>query len=186
MNHRHDLLIGLGAVLISAVSLIVAVSSNRTEERLLAASTWPYVQYGTSNRGDDGSDLISLTIDNSGVGPARIKTFEVVYDGKPQPDAMALLKTCCGGAGKQLTTVTSSTEGVLKAGEASHFLRFPTKDNPPEVWQQFNKERFKVSVRACYCSVLGDCWTIDSAKVDADPASVEVCPALPRETRWHG
>ena len=78
------------------------------------------------------------------------------------------------------------TEGVLKAGETANFLRFQIKDNPPEVWQAFNKERFKVSVRGCYCSVLGDCWMMDSAKVDADPVAVDTCPAIPREQRWHG
>ncbi len=186
MNHRHDLIIGFGAVLLSAISLAVAVSSNRTQERLLAASTWPYVQYGTSNRGDDGGDQISLTVENSGVGPTRVKTFEVFYDGKPQPDSMTLLSSCCGGANKPLVTVTSSTEGVMKAGEVVNFLRFTAKDNPTEVWQAFNKERFKVSVRVCYCSVLGDCWTMDSTKPEAEPESMAMCPAVERERRWHG
>ena len=38
-----DLMIGAAAVLISAVSLGLAISANRTQERLLAASTWPFL-----------------------------------------------------------------------------------------------------------------------------------------------
>ncbi|MBP6216216.1 MAG: hypothetical protein KA391_02360, partial [Luteimonas sp.] len=36
-----ELVVGASAILISAVSLFVAISANRTQERMLAASVWP-------------------------------------------------------------------------------------------------------------------------------------------------
>ncbi|MBL8299580.1 MAG: hypothetical protein JNN30_14680 [Rhodanobacteraceae bacterium] len=127
MSNRHDVVLSVGAVLISAVSLGVAVSSNRTQERLLAASTWPYVQYGTGNRDANGDDVINFSIANAGVGPARIQTFQLLYQGEPQANAGALLSHCCDGKGKNLATVTSSVEGVLKVGESGSFLVFAAK-----------------------------------------------------------
>lgn len=186
MKHSQDVLISVSAVLLSAVSLGVALSANHTQERLLAASTWPHVQYGTGNRGEDGSDVISLFIDNAGVGPARIKTLTVLFDGKPQPDSRRLLAACCGVDDAPLFTVTSSPGSVLKVGEGARLLRFPRQENDAAVWQRFNTERFKVSVRACYCSVLGECWQMDSAQPDADPEPIEQCPHLSAQNLWHG
>jgi hypothetical protein len=44
-----DVVIGAGVLLISLISLFVAVSANRTQERMLAASVWPSLMFGTSS-----------------------------------------------------------------------------------------------------------------------------------------
>ena len=56
--------------------------------------------------------------------------------------------------------------------------------NDADVWKRFNKERFEVEVRACYCSVLDFCWTMNSTRTDPEP--VEACPALAVEEEWDG
>jgi hypothetical protein len=30
------------------------------------------------------------------------------------------------------------------------------------LWKQLNEERFRVAVEICYCSTLGECWTLRS------------------------
>ena len=72
MADRFGFLASASAVVLSIVSLSVAISANRTQERLLAASVWPSLEYGTGNRDDDGADVITLSIGNSGIGPARL------------------------------------------------------------------------------------------------------------------
>lgn len=179
-----EYVIGAAAVLISAISLQVALNANQTEERLLAASTWPHVQYGTGNRLPDDVSSITFNLHNAGVGPARIKSVQVLHDGKPMPDAATLLRACCGATGERVPTVTSHPERVLVPGEEMTFLRYDEKTADPAVWAALNRERFAVQLRACYCSVLDDCWMLDSTLDDPQP--VASCPVLPPEQRYRG
>jgi hypothetical protein len=172
-----EYVIGGTAVLISAISLYVANSANRAQERMMAASTWPHVQYGTGNRLDDGSSSITFNLHNAGVGPARIKTVQVIADGAPMVDAASLLRTCCGTAHGHVQTITSHPERVLVAGEEMTFLRYDEKTADPAVWEKLNRARFDVRLLACYCSVLDDCWMLDS-ELD-DPQPVAACPSVP-------
>ena len=179
-------IVSASAMLISLTSLAVAISANRTQERLLAASVWPSLGYGTGNRGPDGTDVITLSIGNQGTGPARLRAFQVLHGGAPARDARALLAQCCGlGADESVHTVTSGTRAaVLKAGDEITLLQFERAANDAEVWTRFNRERFKVEVKACYCSVLDECWMVDTARTEPDP--VASCPLVPDAEQWHG
>jgi hypothetical protein len=174
------------AVAVSLISLWVAFSSNRTQERLLAASVWPMLEYGTGNRDEDGRDMISLEIGNNGSGPARLRGVEVFYGKERVHNSIDLLKRCCQlAAGTPIQTITSGTRGrVLKAGDTVQFMRLPKESNNADLWKNFNTERFKIEVHACYCSVLDDCWTLVSTRTDPEP--VRSCPALAVEEEWDG
>jgi hypothetical protein len=81
--------------------------------------------------------------------------------------------------------VTSATRGrVLKAGDEIVFMMLSKEQDHDVLREQFNRERFEVQVRACYCSVLDDCWTFDSTR--ADPEPVASCPPLPAGDEWRG
>jgi hypothetical protein len=56
--------------------------------------------------------------------------------------------------------------------------------NADEIWRRFNRERFKIEVHACYCSVLDDCWNFDSSRMDPEP--VASCPQLSVDEEWSG
>jgi len=179
-----DIMIGAAAVLISAISLGLAISANRTQERLLAASTWPFLQYGTGNRTEDGQSAITLSLYNGGIGPARVHSIQVLLDGKPQYDAGKLLVACCNPENKAMSTVTSAGSGVLAADSKESFLLMTEKDNDAEVWAQFNRRRFDLKVLVCYCSVLKDCWTFDSTQTE--PTPIAACPVVADGDLWHG
>ena len=42
------------------------------------------------------------------------------------------------------------------------------------MWEAFDRERFKVGVRVCYCSVLEDCWVSTTDRAD-EPVAVASC-----------
>src|SRR5690242_2074878 len=46
-------------------------------DRLVAANSWPFLMYSTDDLGPQGNRRISPKVENAGVGPARIQTFEV-------------------------------------------------------------------------------------------------------------
>jgi hypothetical protein len=188
LGSRFQRYLGTGiAIIVSLISLGVALSANRTQERLLAASVWPSLEYGTGNRDDQARDVISLEIGNNGVGPARLRGIQVVYRGERARNAVDLLKRCCGLGDEPVNTVTSGTRGrVLKAGDTITLLMLYKELNARDLWARFDRERFEVGVRACYCSVLDDCWIYDSARADAEPDPIASCPRLDENEEWSG
>ena len=48
--------------------------------------------------------------------------------------------------------------------------------------QALNREAFNVQLRVCYCSVLEDCWLLDTRKPEPEP--VQACPATPEGSGW--
>jgi hypothetical protein len=168
-HHRHtghsriDLIFGCLAVVLSGVSVFIAIEHGRTMERLVAANTWPNLSYGTSNENDAGTlEQIIFELKNTGVGPARIDTMELFYKGKPMASPKDLLLACCGRGMYNFATSTVIHE-VLPAREKIDFISLRKDSNRPETWTTLNAERFSVRIRACYCSVFDECWVEDSA-----------------------
>ena len=173
-----DLLMGLGVLLISVVSLVVAVSANRTQERMLAASVWPSLMYGTSNISSEGEPQIALDLLNRGIGPARIRWAEVSHRDRPLRNLRELLKECCGHTGEVDSFTSGLQRRVLGADEWIQIVRVPREGLPDPLWEKLDAARHDIRLRACFCSVLDDCWLFDSTRDDAEPAAQ--CPAAPR------
>jgi hypothetical protein len=180
-GHSHvDLILGSLAVVMSMVSVFIAVRHGETMERLVAANSWPNISYSTGNEvGNAGSAVksITLSLHNTGVGPARIDSFEVFYKDKPVPNITTLLQSCCGTPSTAFSTSTVLNE-VLPARDEIEFITFPAAGNSVKDWEALNHERFHIRVRACYCSVFDECWIKDSAV--SRPTRVTQCaPSQP-------
>jgi hypothetical protein len=180
-GRSFDLLMGLGVLLISAISLWVAVSANRTQEKMLAASVWPSLQFGTSNTSVDGEPQIALDLLNRGIGPARIRWAELSYDGRAVRNLRELLAACCGHEGESPGFTSGLRQRVLGADEWIQLVRIPRPEIDDGLWEALDGARHKMRLRACYCSVLDDCWLLDSRKDEAE--AVARCPAAP-EVLW--
>ena len=186
-SRLFEFVVGAGVLLISLISLFVAVSANRTQERMLAASVWPSLMFGTSSVSPEGVPEIRLDLLNRGTGPARVRWAEVLYDGTPVRDSRSLLSRCCGQAPESSEDDQIFTSGiqnrVLGADEWITLLRMPRPNPSTPAWEALIDERHKVQLRACYCSVLDDCWLLDSDR--DDPESVRQCPRKPA-VLWGG
>mgnify|MGYP000134894181 FL=1 len=179
-GHRVDLLVGVCAILISAVSLFIAERSNHTQERMLAASVWPFLSWDTSNYNDQMQrEEVSLDLANDGVGPARIETVEIAYKGRPLEDATALLNACCIPPAQPPRHVTKRVSTVnplvLPAHDSVTFVALVKSPGQEDVWDNFNRERFNLTARVCYCSVLDECWLLKTGV--AEPEKVKRCVA---------
>ena len=174
----------LFAVLVSLTSVTISVIGNRTQERLLAASVWPYLSFNTGNTSDDGlRKVISLAVINSGNGPARIREFALEYDHKNVATASGLLQDCCNL--KSDVVLTSPVVGkVLRPGEQVILLQLPFAAEIADGWHRFDKARFEFVFSACYCSTLNECWSVRSDRSDPEP--IAACKDMPREAQWHG
>jgi hypothetical protein len=173
------------AVLVSLASVTISVLGNRTQERLLAASVWPYVSFNSGNTSDDGQKrVIALSVVSAGNGPARIKDFSLEYDHQKITSGLALMERCCGLSNASL--MTSPVVGrVLRPGDSITYLQFPFAQDIAEGWGKLDKARFgNLVMSVCYCSTLNECFV---ARSDADdPQPVAACSVTPRKEQWHG
>lgn len=173
------------AIVVSVASLIVAIQTADSNEKLVAASTWPFLQLDSSNTDSKGQLRISLSVSNSGVGPAKIETFEVFWEGKAYGDSQSLLAACCdynamvvageSGASAVGPTVGTMSNVVVRAGETRTFFELPREGMDGAVWQRVDRARLsEIKYRACYCSVFDECWISDLTTLH--PQEVKSCP----------
>ncbi len=170
---------------VSIVSLAVAIHHGNAMDRLVEANSWPFLTYGTGDLDEQSRRRIWLKVENAGVGPARIETFEVWWHGEPVPTAVELLRRCClKDASVQLDpaamhamhiTLSTVAPSVLRAGDELTFLGLERTDANADVWDRLDMERVQIRMRACYCSVFEECWLADLRETTA--TEVRRCPA---------
>ena len=170
------LLITVPAFVISIALAYATFVQAEATRKIQQSDTWPYVSYGTSNVTDAGVEEISFKLGNDGMGPARLKQLEFIYDGQPMKTPRQFLQRCCGDSPQHPTSFMSSQfEVVLRPGEQTQFIRLAKRPENAVIWDRLQEERWKVAIRACYCSIFDDCWILDSRQPDPQP--IDTCPA---------
>lgn len=194
-RHWSDTAIAVAALFVSAVSLWVGIRTEGANEALVAASTWPFLQIGVDNSTPEGVPFLKFSVINTGVGPARIESFELFWKGKPFASSGALLKQCCGfqshgGPIRPLSDnrtrlMTGTVQGiVLRPGDAEAFIMYALNADNVKEWNALNLARKDMTYRVCYCSVLNECWRNELFSDMAHPGQlrpelVKSCP-VPR------
>lgn len=72
-----EMLVGLSAVLLSVCGLVFSIYETSIMREEQYASVWPCVEIGPSFGGED----VKIWIQNTGVGPAKVRSAAVQYDG---------------------------------------------------------------------------------------------------------
>jgi len=177
-------------ILTAASSLITSLRTSKTmqdmleqNQRLVRASSTPVLEFGSGNLADDGSRSIRMSVSNVGNGFARIVWFELhLNDGPPVKNMASLITALEPGAGDPDIVTSRIAPRLFPAGRAEEIMKWPRPGAQDPVgqqrWDRLNKERFRVKVQACYCSVLQECW-ISSLNGDI-PQPVPQCDATGR------
>ena len=170
-------LIGLPALIASLALAYFAFVQADATRKMQTGGVMPFVTFGTSNVDDKGAAHISLSLTNNGVGPAIMGPVEIRYEGRNIASPGELLSACCdaGDAGSVAFSTSPSTGVAVRPGEDLRFLGLPRTPANEAVWQAFNRERWKMQLRACYCSIYQDCWITEG--MQAIPKPVAACPA---------
>jgi hypothetical protein len=184
-GHRMvDLAIAGAAILISLSSLGVAIHLGQVQQRLVAANSWPFLEFESYASIDPSdSQIVSVGIRNDGAGPAVLKSLVARYRGTPFRGWLELLQLCCGlkrGITKDDTVGLGVAEesrliGVVRAREKVTLLALARTAGNADLWQRFSAARGELSFEACYCSIVGDCWRSDLHTLD--PQRVPACHA---------
>ncbi len=181
------------ALVLSAVSLWVAIGTMDAKTKMVQAASWPFLQAATSDSAPDGSRILIFDMVNAGVGPALVETFEVKLDGRPLRTASEMMQRCCGYDPRKPHPVAihqpgigSWTEGnlagtVIRAGESRRLFAYPMTDANARAWTILRDivAARRLLARACYCSVFGECWQGSSAGLHPTRVDRCVAPAVP-------
>lgn len=158
-----DAVIGLAAIITAGIALVLGIQQTRLQQQTLAASTWPYVVLFSSDAYPDGRPRLALGVANEGVGPARVESITVAYDGKLYGDSVSLLQACCLH-GKHADYIESTLrDGVIAANERIDYLTADRTPRNQAMWKELMAVRERALVTICYCSVLDECWVTTSA-----------------------
>jgi hypothetical protein len=166
-GHRWvDFTIAGSALLISVVSLFVAVRHGQTMDqmaaanaRLVQANSWPFLGAHLAR----SAKAVEIGFNNKGVGPAKIAWIEVLYQGAPVRTRSELLSRCCGFDPNKPIDYKYSvmTNQVLRAGEGDELLIVENGPQSQAVFDPLSRNLLKIGLRACYCSVFDECFIGD-------------------------
>jgi len=186
-----DMVVAFSALFISVVSLGIAILHGRTMEkmaeanaRLVAANSWPFLSYGAGWVTTNGVKTADMHLSNTGVGPAKIESAELVWKGVAYGNNQDFLKACCGfdqASGMPFDSNLVPYE-VLRAGEHITFLGF-TQSTSPTVFAALQQAIVSrdLELHVCYCSIFDECWKSDLTMLSLKPQPVPACvqPKVP-------
>jgi len=180
--HKIDIFVGACALLVSVVSLFIAYRSNQVQDRMLEATIWPYLFWDSSNSDEQRHvDQVSLGFKNMGVGPAKIESLQLRYKGQALAGYKDLVQACCKAETAPLKQwslqVAEINPSVIPAHDEIRFFVIDKTEQNAALWDKLERERYNLVAQVCYCSVLEDCWLLDSSR--HTPDKVGKCPAPP-------
>lgn len=186
-------------VFISMISLVVSIEHGKTMEKmveqnqrmvdqnqkLVVANTLPLLDVDVENRMDlKKNALVGFSVKNSGVGPAVIDRFEIRYKGvsynSPFGQKGLLDALFVGAAQPRFITNSSVSGSILPARDAIKVIEIPITS--PQSLQLLVAAEPEITLKACYCSVLDECWETNFDHKRPQP--VKVCKVAPGEKLW--
>jgi hypothetical protein len=154
---RYDAVI---ATLVGLCALCVSAYTAYVQRQQVRAAVWPILEFDSSNA------PIHFILANKGVGPAIIRHVVVRVDGKPVRNWKEALERILG-PGEHLGSESDMSGRVFAAAESMTVFTPRDPENNPlnfdksnPLWVKMNKDRLRVTVEICYCSTLGECWTL--------------------------
>lgn len=160
-----------GSAFVAALALFVSIHSAWETRRHSRLSVQPrlttFRSEETTKRGDVTETAITVLLSNSGLGPAVIKEYQFLLDGKAVSidDTEALVGRLQGefqvdvhGGGAMITNL--GKDHVVRAGEDVKVTTFVVR-NPPKSFLQNAK---RLQIRVTFQSMYGEQWTYDSGE----------------------
>src|SRR5437016_619492 len=143
--------IAVAALIVSVSAVAVGLYEAQLQRAHDRAEVWPHVEISTYTTPQGAS----LFVENTGIGPAIIKSIVVTVDGQPRknwPDVMHALND----SAPMPTSMSTVADRALRGGDKVTMVALDQKSIPPKFWQWISR----VSITTCYSSVFGDSWIV--------------------------
>jgi hypothetical protein len=168
---KPDMIVALSAVLISLCTVGVTGYEAWLQRHHDRAEVWPHVELSLVNTPEQST----LSLENTGIGPAIIKSFIVTVDGKPAHNWREALAAVLGRAPDVIENSTVVSR-ALRAGDRIAVVAVRRSDLPPGSMAKFAR----LAIRVCYASVFDDYWTLSDLHLGGDSEWIETksCPVV--------
>jgi hypothetical protein len=163
------------ATFVGITALVVSAYTAYVQRQQVRAQVYPILQFGSGATDDD----FHVVLENKGMGPALIRNVVITLDGKPLHRWYDLVERVVGPETPRLG-FDSFGQRVLSPGESLRVLYFsgmapptpkpgekPIAPEPPQKsFERLMESRSRWRVSICYCSTLGDCWTLLQSRTE--------------------
>ena len=172
---RYDTFI---ATFIALLAVCVAGYTAYMQRQQVRAAVWPILEFDSSN------GPIRFTLANKGVGPAIIQHVILKVDNEPVKNWAEVLEKILG-PGYHRGEESDMSGRVFAAGESMNvFTPHDETQNPISfdkanpLWAKLDAGRARIRVEICYCSTLGECWTLRGGGMSAGTTTeTRNCPS---------
>ena len=157
----------VSALIVSVTSIVIAVHSGNTMERLVTANSFPYLWVGNSDVTPAGQHVLSVDLTSSGVGPAHEKSFRLKVGDHYATSVPDLVATVVGpqeaaAANAVLHSYKNVVPDRFIAANASQFVfRIDKTEANARYWDMLDKSANNWRYEFCYCSVFEECWAVN-------------------------
>lgn len=165
------------SLIISAFALINSRNALQQTEEHNRLTLRPYITINFIYNTDQGAGLL---VNQTGLGPAIIKSFEVEVDGKQK----STWREVAGALN-------------LPEGQYNYSILYPGSSLPSGHSEQLfffyqgpaikllNDNSYRVTIKTCYCSLYNECWITSNKIVNGKIhyEQVEKCPS--KEFKFH-
>lgn len=153
---RPDL-ISLLALAVSVFALAIGTWQTRLMQSQARASVWPYLAIGYTYSNNTDTNGFIWTIDNNGVGPARVQSVTLAVDGKPMRNWAEVIAAL--GPLEHASTATTSFAGAVISPNTNREATIAAlRVHDRELATLFKNAIPRFTMDICYCSVYDDCW----------------------------
>jgi hypothetical protein len=148
------------ATLVGFLALCVSGYTAYMQRQQVRGAVLPILEFDSAN------GPIRFSLANKGVGPAIIKHVSLKVDDQPVKNWAEVLEKILG-TGYHPGEESDMSGRVFAAGESMNvFTPHDDAQNPipfdksNPLWAKLDEGRSRVTVEICYCSTLGECWTL--------------------------
>lgn len=166
-DHRLDRWLSIAAAVGAVCAVAIAVYQAALAREQQRASAWPFL--AQSNSYVVGQPY-TRQIENQGVGPARVRSFHVLVDGKPARTWSDVVRALTNQPDSGLAYSSFGRGKVIPAGATRVLLSLPAGNQAQVFWQAAQTRLESV---VCYCSVYDQCWQADTRATE--PVAVKAC-----------
>lgn len=162
--------IAVAALVVSLSAVAVGLYEAQLQRAHDRAEVWPHVEISTFVTPTGAS----LGVENTGLGPAIIKSVVVTVDGKARSSWDDVLRALGDSARGPMST-TTVVDHALRGGDRTMLVGLDPKTLPPHFWEGVGR----IAVAICYSSVFNESWVLNDEHLGGPNTwqSVAACPS---------
>lgn len=147
------------AIVISTAALLVSVLQVNAQRADTRAAVWPYLEVSRSYNAEG----YAIRVNNRGVGPARVESFELYYDGALMESLDAMIQRVLGDDAFSYELYKSSPVlgRVMSPREETTYFEVPWEDRVRTLTKALEEN---LTIMVCYCSIYDECRLAELGK----------------------